>query len=221
MIKPGSIILFQGDSISDINRHTNLQDANHNRVMGIGFCNYIAARLLRERPTDNLKFYNKAIGGNRIVDLYARWKVDAINLKPDLISILIGVNDTWHAFSKQNGVEPERFEIVYRMMLDYTKQQLPQVQLVLCEPFVYQCGVVTEDWMEEMRQRQQTVKKLAMEFDGRFVPFQSALNKALDYAPPEYWLGDGVHPTLPGHWILSECWYETVIGGQVSGEPTG
>jgi len=212
MIKPGSIILFQGDSISDINRHVDVKDANHNRVMGIGFCNYIGARLLRERPADGLKFYNRAIGGNRIVDLYARWRADAINLKPDLISILIGINDTWHRFSKQNGVEPERYETVYRMLLEYTKQQLPEVQLVLCEPFLFQCGVVTEEWMDEMRQRQRSVKKLADEFGARFVPFQSALDKALEYAPPQYWVGDGVHPTMAGHWILAECWYESVIG---------
>ena len=212
MIKPGSTILFQGDSISDINRSVDVKDANHNRVLGIGFCNYIAARLLRERPADKLKFYNKAIGGNRIVDLYARWKIDALNLKPDVISILIGINDTWHRFSKQNGVDPRRYETVYRMLLEDTKEHLPKVRLILCEPFAYRCGVVTEEWIEELVQRQQTVKKLAEEFGAIFVPFQSALDKVLESAPPEYWVGDGVHPTLAGHWVLAECWYEAVIG---------
>lgn len=212
MIKPGTTLLFQGDSISDINRSVDVKDANHNRVLGIGFCNYIAARLLRERPADKLKFYNKAIGGNRIVDLYARWKIDAINLKPDVISILIGINDTWHGFSKQNGVEPGRYETVYRMLLEDTREKLPKVQLVLCEPFAHKCGVVTEEWIGDVRQRQQIVRKLAGEFDAIFVPFQSALDKVLEHAPPEYWLGDGVHPTLPGHWVLAECWYEAVIG---------
>ena len=212
MIKTGTTILFQGDSISDINRSVEVKEANHNRALGIGFCNYIAARLLRERPAGKLKFYNKSIGGNRIVDLYARWKIDAINLKPDLISILIGINDTWHKFSKQNGVEPKRYETVYRMLLEDTREQLPQVELVLCEPFAYKCGVVTEEWIGELSQRQQIVKKLAEEFGAIFVPFQSALDKVLEYAPPEYWLGDGVHPTMAGHWLLSECWYETVVG---------
>jgi len=211
MIKPGSTVLFQGDSISDINRSGDLKDVNHNRVLGIGFCNYIAARLLRERPADRLKFYNKSIGGNRIVDLYARWKIDAINLNPDVISILIGINDTWHRFSKQNGVDPRRFEAVYRMLLEDTKEHLPKVRLILGEPFAFRCGVVTEEWIEELVQRQQIVKKLAGEFGAIFVPFQSALDKVLEDAPPEYWVGDGVHPTLAGHWVLSECWYETVV----------
>lgn len=212
MIKPGNVVLFQGDSITDVHRQRGHKLANYSPALGFGYCNQLISRLLGERPTDNLKFFNRGVGGDRIVDLYARWKADAINLKPDLVSILIGVNDTWHRFSKQNGVEPERFEIIYRMLLDYTKKQLPQVQLVLCEPFIFKCGVVTDEWIEEMDQRRQSVKKLSEEFNTCFVPFQSALDKALEYTAPEYWIGDGVHPTIAGHWVLAQCWYETVLG---------
>jgi lysophospholipase L1-like esterase len=215
MIKAGSTILFQGDSITDTQRDRDVTQANHSHALGIGYCNHVAAHLLRERPADNLRFYNRGVSGDRIVDLYARWRVDAINLKPDVISILVGVNDTWHAFKAQNGVEPERYAMVYRMLLDYTRQQLPDVQFVLCEPFVLQCGEVTEAWIGEMSQRQQIVRRLADEFGAGFVPFQSALNEVLKFAPPDYWLADGVHPTIAGHRILAECWVETVTGAKI------
>jgi lysophospholipase L1-like esterase len=215
MIKAGSMILFQGDSITDTKRDRDVAQANYSHALGVGYCNHVAAYMLRQRPADNLQFYNRGISGNRIVDLYARWRVDAINLKPDVISILVGVNDTWHAFKAQNGVEPERYAMVYRMLLDYTRQQLPDVQFVLCEPFVLQCGEVTEAWIGEMGQRQQIVRRLADEFGAQFVPFQSALNEVLELAPAEYWLADGVHPTPAGHRVLAECWIETVTGTKI------
>ena len=97
-IKPNMKILFQGDSITDAGRNRDADTANIPSGLGSGYVNLIAAQLLRQHPEDNLQIYNRGISGNRIVDLYARWKVDAINLKPDLISVLIGVNDTWHEF---------------------------------------------------------------------------------------------------------------------------
>jgi lysophospholipase L1-like esterase len=212
LIEPGSTILFQGDSITDAGRQRESLEPNFRYALGMGYCNLIASQLLREQPSDDLKFYNRGVSGDRIVDMYARWKVDAINLKPDIISILIGVNDTWHEMTIQNGVEPERYEKIYRSLLEYTKQQLSSVQFILCEPFVLKCGVVTDTWGEEIRKRQHTVRQLADEFNGRFVAFQSALDSVLVDAPPEYWLSDGVHPTPAGHRILADCWYENVIG---------
>ena len=146
-----------------------------------------------------------------MVDLYARWKVDALNLHPNLISILIGVNDLWHEFMHQNGVELDRFETVYRMLLEYTKTSLPDVRLVICEPFVLACGVVTEGWQADMAQRQKIVKSLAEEFDATFVPFQTALDEACKEAPAAYWAPDGVHPSPAGHHVLAQCWLEAVV----------
>jgi acyl-CoA thioesterase I len=212
IIKPGNVILFQGDSITDTGRDQEITEPNIDHAAGVGYCNHLMAYMLRTRPADKLRFYNRGLSGNRIVDLYARWKVDAINLKPDIISILIGVNDTWHEFNFANGVEPVRYAQVYRMLLEYTQQQLPGIQWVLCEPFVLPCGVVTEAWVAEINERRRIVQQLAAEIEACFVPFQSALNQVLTLAPPEYWVHDGVHPTLAGHRVLAECWYETVTG---------
>ena len=211
LIKPNSTLLFQGDSITDTGRNREIAQPNVGSALGTGYANLIAAQLLAERSTDDLKIYNRGISGNRVVDLYARWRVDAINLQPDLISILIGVNDTWHGFMYNNGVETERYATVYRLLLEYTRQQLPSVQLVLCEPFVLPCGVVTEGWVAEMDQRREIVRQLAGEFGAIFVPFQSILNDALRQAPPDYWAADGVHPTPAGHRLLADGWLQQVL----------
>lgn len=210
IIRPNSTLLFQGDSITDTGRNREIAQPNVGSALGTGYANLIAAQLLAERSRDGFKVYNRGISGNRVVDLYARWRVDAINLQPDIISILIGVNDTWHGFMYNNGVEIERYATVYRMLLEYTRQQLPNVQLVLCEPFVLPCGVVTEGWIVEMDQRREIVRTLAGDFGAIFVPFQSMLKDALRQAPPDYWAADGVHPTPAGHRLLADGWLQYV-----------
>ncbi|MFN8446368.1 MAG: SGNH/GDSL hydrolase family protein [Caldilineaceae bacterium] len=210
-LKANTILLFQGDSITDANRSRENTTANSPSALGSGYVNLIAAKLLRSQPADGLQILNRGISGNRVVDLYGRWKVDGLNLQPDLISILIGVNDTWHGFMYDNGVEVERFATLYRMLLHWTKQQLPNVQLVLCEPFVLPCGVVTEAWMSEMSERQSVVRELANDFQAIFVPFQSAFNTAMQDAPAAYWAQDGVHPTPAGHQLMAESWLQSVV----------
>lgn len=210
LLKPNSKLLFQGDSITDTGRNREMVQPNLGSALGTGYCHLIAAQLLADRPNDGLQIYNRGISGNRVVDLYARWRVDAINLQPDVISILIGVNDTWHGFMYDNGVEVERYATIYRMLLEYTRQQLPKVQLVLCEPFVLPCGVVTPAWISEMDQRRTIVREVADAFDAVFVPFQSVLRDALRQAPAEYWAADGVHPTPAGHRLLADCWLQYV-----------
>jgi len=212
MLNPNNIILFQGDSITDAGRNRELSAPNVGAALGSGYVNLIAAHLLQTRPQDNLHIFNRGISGNRVTDLYARWKVDGINLQPDLISILIGVNDTWHEFMYGNGVEVDRYTTVYRLLLEYTKQRLPNVQLVLCEPFVLPCGVVTEGWIAEMAERRQVVRQLAAESGAIFVPFQSMFDAALAQAEPAYWAADGVHPTPAGHRLMTDTWLAAVAG---------
>jgi lysophospholipase L1-like esterase len=214
MLEADSIILFQGDSITDTQRHREIALPNHSHALGSGYVNHVAAHLLRRYPTSNLQIYNRGISGNRVVDLYARWRIDAININPTIISILIGVNDTWHHFRANNGVEVDRYAQIYRMLLEYTRQQLPLTRLVLCEPFVLPCGVVEAGWQEEMAERQQVVKSLAADFGAMFVPFQAQFDHVANTPLPQYWLVDGVHPTPAGHNLMAETWLQTVIGHQ-------
>lgn len=212
MIQNQDVIVFQGDSITDANRDRNQLAANDPYALGCGYANLIASQLLHKQPDAQLQIFNRGIGGDRILDLVARWKSDCLNLKPDVISILIGVNDTWHEFSSQNGVSVERYEAAYRDLLTDTKRRFPDVSLILCEPFVLLCGEVTEAWLPDIARRQRVVKSLATEFNAVFVPFQAALSDAVDLAPPSYWLADGVHPTAAGHHLLAQVWLESVNG---------
>jgi lysophospholipase L1-like esterase len=167
-----------------------------------------AAELFLAKPSDDLKIFNRGISGNRIVDLYSRIKSDIINLQPDFISILIGVNDTWHEKAHGNGVAVPKYERVYRELLGEVRSALPEVGFVLCEPFVLRCGVVTEEWIAEIDQRRSVVATLAQEFDALLIPFQSIFDDAVKLAPPPYWASDGVHPTAAGHLLMAKAWLE-------------
>jgi acyl-CoA thioesterase-1 len=212
MIEAGDVILFQGDSITDTGRNRPGDVPNAPGALGWGYAGRVAGRVLADRPADDLKFYNRGISGNRISDLYARWKVDALNLKPTLISILIGINDTWHDKKHDNGVEVPRYEMMYRELLKWTRDVLPEVKLVLCEPFYTPCGNVTDDWIPEIKERQAIVAQLADEFGGTLVKFQTMFDAACAEAPPEDWAGDGVHPSTGGHQRMADFWCKTVLG---------
>ena len=206
-------ILFQGDSITDAGR-TAMQGEN----LGTGYPLFVAGALREHYPEKGFDVVNRGISGNRVVDLYQRWKIDALNMKPDLISILIGVNDTWHEKGAHNGVEPPRYERVYRELLEWTLSVLPDVKLVLCEPFIltadqaspgYEPGknwAPWADWVGEIAERGEIVKNLAAETGATFLPLQSIFNNALGRAPADHWLRDGVHPTIAGHSLMADEW---------------
>ena len=210
MIDRGATVLFQGDSITDNGRTKEVLIPNHTIAMGWGYTGIISGALLEARPRDDLKFFNRGISGDRIIDMYARWNLDALNIKPDVLSILIGVNDTWHGFASNNGVDVKRYAAIYRLLLSHTREVLPAIQFVLCEPFVLKCGPVEGPWVDEIAQRQEVVRDLAGEFDAVLVPFQAALDAKLTDAPPEHWADDGVHPTPAGHVVLARCWMDAV-----------
>jgi lysophospholipase L1-like esterase len=211
MIPKNSTILFQGDSITDCGRNREAGSTPNNlEGLGRGYALMAAAELLITRPADGLRAFNRGISGNRVVDLYARIQGDILNLKPDLLSILIGVNDTWHGKNPDwsNGVAIPKYERIYRDLLNEVSEALPTVKFVLCEPFVLRCGVVRDDWVEEIDERRAVVAKLAKEFGAVLVPFQSMFDEAVNLAPSEYWAADGVHPSAAGHLLMAKCWLE-------------
>ncbi|MDD3153917.1 MAG: SGNH/GDSL hydrolase family protein [Victivallaceae bacterium] len=199
-------VLFQGDSITDAGRNYNAE-VNSVPSLGPGYSCRIAGRLTVDHPEIEWTVYNKGISGHRVVDLYARWKVDAINLAPDVLSILIGINDTWHAFNYNNGVEVPRYERIYREMLTWTKTALPNVKLVLLEPYL----LPAEDklaWFPEVNERREVVARLAEEFQAVFVPLQSIFDEASKRAPWQTWSADGVHPSYAGHQLIADAWVQ-------------
>lgn len=208
MIENNDVILFQGDSITDVGRARDNQLPNNAVALGHGYALMAGAVLLEKYAASQLKIYNRGIGGDRVVDLAARWEQDTLALKPTVLSILVGVNDTWRGQdgNSQRYVPIDQYEQVYRQILTDTRSNLDGIKLILCEPFVLPCGAVNEGWFPEFDQRRAVVKKLADEFDTVFVPFQQAFNSAIEKSDPQYWSGDGVHPTPAGHQLMTQTW---------------
>lgn len=203
-------ILFQGDSITDCIRRR--EDFSN---VGNGYALLLKAQLGFEYP-EKFDFQNRGIGGNRIVDLYARIKSDIINLKPDYLSILIGVNDVWHELGGcHNGVDAEKFERIYCMMIEEIKEALPQIDIVILEPFCLE-GSATENTEEEpdrwnifrseVLKRAQKAKAVAEKYNLFFIPLQSKFDEVSKTTENTYWLRDGVHPTAMGHEIIKREW---------------
>jgi len=211
MIQNKMKVLFQGDSITDAGRNRGQGGDNENpgKHLGGGYAMIAAAELLSQFP--DLEVRNLGISGNRVTDLYARTKEHIWNLEPDLLSILIGVNDTWHEFSRAAGVDVARYARIYRTLLDETKERLPNIKFVLCEPFVLNCGVVTSEWRTEVDQRREVVAELARDFDAILVPYQELFDEAIKEAPPEHWAADGVHPSPAGNYRMAKMWLERVL----------
>ena len=202
-------ILFQGDSITDCGRRTGGGCGYETDGVGPGYPGLIKSRILRDRPDrDDIEFVNRAISGNRIVDLYARWKADAINLKPDILSILVGVNDSWHE-ENGNGVEPERAERIYRELLAWTREKLPEARLVLLEPFTLPIGAGAR-LAAEVTLRGAYTRRLADEFGATFVPLQALFDEACRASRPEHWSADGVHLLPAGHQLVADAWLAAV-----------
>lgn len=206
----GYTFLFQGDSITDGNRTRN-SDWNH--VMGHGFAYLIASRLWYDHPEKKFQFFNRGVSGNKITDLAARWQSDTFDLKPDLLNILVGVNDTEAAVKGNKENTTDQFESDYRKLLERTKEKLPDVQLVLCIPFLFPVGRVKdklEVYQKELRPRQEIVRKLAKEFNAIEIDFQSEFDKALKKAAADYWIWDGIHPMPAGHELMARFWINEV-----------
>lgn len=207
--KKAVTILFQGDSITDGNRGRN-EDPNH--IMGHGYAFSIASRLGADYPDRNLRFINKGISGNTVLDLSNRWESDAISIAPDVISILAGVNDVYFKL-RENKTPSYDFEETYRGLLNRTRQFLPGVLLVLGGPFILPVGMVKEDnerWGAEIKQRQEAVLRLAREFKCVFVDYQHIFSKACARAAADYWIWDGIHPTVAGHELMARGWIDAV-----------
>lgn len=205
-----STILFQGDSITDTSRSREINQGHAYWALGAGYAMMLAARYLKEQPGDQLTFLNRGVSGNRIVDLYARILADTINLQPTHLSVLIGVNDTWHRFKHQNGIAVPKYARLYEAFLSEVREALPNIHFILAEPFVLPAGPVTDDWRAEIDERRAVVRELAGQFSAVLVPYQQAFDQALESAPATYWAEDGVHPTVAGHALMAEVWHQAV-----------
>ncbi|MDR6945239.1 SGNH/GDSL hydrolase family protein [Mucilaginibacter pocheonensis] len=209
----GDVILFQGDSITDWGRDRNKTEPNTTSTLGSGYALITASKLLLDHPDKDLKIYNKGISGNKVFQLADRWDDDCLALKPNILSIHIGVNDFWHTLSSGYKGTIETYIADYKKLLTRTKAALPDVKLVICEPFASKdVKAVDDKWYPTFPQFGKAARDIATEFGAIFVPYQAAFDKALALAPAPYWSLDGVHPSVAGEALMAQTWLKAVVG---------
>lgn len=195
--------LFQGDSITDAGRDDENQD---NFGLGCGYALLLASEIEKNNK-GKIKFINRGKSGDRITDVYARIKEDIINLKPDYMSILIGVNDVSHELTMNCGVTPKKFGMIYELLIEEIKESLPEIKIIILEPFVLK-GTATEklwsDFNCEVRKLADVSKQVAQKYNLKFVPLQDKFDELSADGDTRYWSVDGIHPTSAGHQIIKE-----------------
>ncbi len=210
-LNAGDVVLFQGDSITDSGRDRTNTAPNNAKMLGTGYPYLAASDLLLNHPALNLQIFNRGISGNKVFQLADRWDADALTFKPNVISIMIGVNDFWHTLTNGYTGTIETYRTDYKKLLDRTKQALPDVKFIIGEPFAVN-GVksVTDKWYPKFDEYRAVSKEIAAEYNASFIPYQSIFNEAIKTAPGSYWTADGVHPTLAGANLMAHAWLKTV-----------
>jgi lysophospholipase L1-like esterase len=208
---PGSRMLFLGDSITDMKWGRNERDRNH--YLGHSYVYLIASRLGVDLPQAKLEFFNRGMSGHRLADLKARWQKDAIDMKPDVLSILIGVNDVGRSGAK--GVDLKKWEEDYRFILDASRKANPKLRLVLLDPFVLRSGrLKNEDAWKQMRGEVDKlcgmVSQLVITYKAVHLRTQEVFDAAAEAVSPGHWIWDGVHPLPQGHELIARRWLEEV-----------
>jgi lysophospholipase L1-like esterase len=205
--KKGSRILFQGDSITDMNWGRKQHDRNH--YLGHSYVYLIAARLGVDLARQRLDILTRGISGSAVADLRQRWQTDAIDMKPDLLSILIGTNDV------NLGVKPDAFESDYRWILDASRKANPDLRLVLLDPFILKSGPLANEpaWTTRRSPTDRMrviVARLANDYDAVHIKTQDIFDQAAAADTPEQWMWDGVHPLPQGHELIARNWLNEV-----------
>lgn len=199
------LVMFQGDSITDADRARSTSSD-----LGRGYALMAAGWFAARYPERDVRFLNRGIGGDRVVDLLARWDDDCLALRPDVLTILIGINETWRAFDPGDPTPTASFERSYRELLARTRDTLPQTRLILMEPFSVPVSPDREAWRTDLDPKIQVVRRLAREFGALLTPLDGLFAQAATRRGPAYWAEDGVHPTPAGHALIAQAWLRTV-----------
>ncbi len=195
--------LFQGDSITDAGRDDENQD---NFGLGCGYA-FLLASDIEKNNKSKIKFINRGKSGDRITDVYARIKEDIINLKPDYMSILIGVNDVSHELTMNCGVTPKKFRMIYELLIEEIKDSLPEINIIILEPFVLKGSATEKLWDEfncEVRKLADVAKQVSQKYALKFVLLQDKFDELSCDGDTRYWSVDGIHPTSAGHQVIKE-----------------
>ena len=194
--------LFQGDSITDAGRRRDEYGKD-----SYGYPTFVEGILGAKYP-NAFDFINMGVSGNRSVDMLARIKEDAINYKPDVLTVLIGVNDVWHELGgRRNGIDADLYFTYYEMFVTQVLKMCPKTKIFILEPFVLKASATEKDWnifKNEVHLRAVKAKELAEKYSLPFIPLQETFDELTETAPADHWLKDGVHPAPAGHYLIAE-----------------
>lgn len=200
-------VLFQGDSITDAGRDRSHYYPNDARGMGTGYVLDIVSQLMGNNPDTGWTCYNRGISGNKVYQLAERWQDDCLQLQPDVLSILIGVNDFWHMINGNYAGTASIYDQDLRRLLDRTLKVYPDVKLILGEPFAVKGGTaITDKWHPGFYDYQKAAAKIAKDYNAVWIPYQKVFDDALKTAPVAYWCPDGVHPSIAGAFLMAKAW---------------
>lgn len=214
-------ILFQGDSLTDACRDKEAGVTDPNKILGVGYVNAAAQYLMSMDP--QIRVLNHGVNGNRIMDLYARWIEDTLNVDFQILSILCGVNDVGFDLRMNKGADAEKFAFIYDRMLHEVKEKKPEAVLVLCEPFLcrlnrdeadYGTDIIDnwEIWDGRIKELAEVVRDLAGKYEAVLVPCRKLFADACRLAPASRWSVDGIHLTTAGNGLLAREWIRCVKG---------
>jgi lysophospholipase L1-like esterase len=211
-LKSDSIVLFQGDSITDCGRNKEPgQNPFDPKDQGQGYPAKVAELWKVRFPDCGVRFVNRGISGNRTGDLLERYEKDFVALKPDLVSILIGINDTWRRYDRNDPTDATVFGNRYRALLTNIKRDLPAARIVIIEPFLLGSLPERNLWREDLDPKIQVVRSLAREFADIFVPMDGLfVSYAVKGLTDLEMAADGVHPTSLGHGIIAAEWLKAI-----------
>jgi len=207
LIGKNEVVLFQGDSITDAGRNREAGgDANSAAAMGKGYAWMAASQVLVDSPDAGLKIFNRGINGDKVFQLADRWQADCLDLKPNVLSILVGVNDFAHVHKWKGEGSVQKYESDYHALIQRTKEALPSVKLIICEPFILKVGLVDDSWLPGFAEYRAAAKRVAENAGAPFVEFQTMFDRAVKFAPAEQWAADGIHPTTVGAALMAHWW---------------
>lgn len=212
LLQNGEVILFQGDSITDANRDRNNEQPNDSYALGRGYAYLAAASLLKSQPNLDIKVYNRGVSGNKVHQLAERWDKECLQLQPTILSILIGVNDFWHTLTHNYDGTIQVYLDDYRKLLDRTLSELPNLKLIIGEPFAIN-GVkaVTDEWYPAFDRYREATHLIATEYQAVFIPYQRIFDDAAKLTgDASYWTYDGVHTSLAGAQLMATTWLESL-----------
>ncbi len=204
LIQPNTTVLFQGDSITDVGRNRETDD------LGGGYPRFVAGLFTSKYPGMNVKFLNKGISGNRTTELLSCWEEDCLALKPDFLSILIGINDTWRRFDSDTPTTAQQYESNYRTLLTQVRERLGDIPILIMEPFLMPFVPDKLNWREDLDPKIHAARKIAQEFHAHYLPLDGLFASKSIECGYEIWSADGVHPTVAGHALIARQWLKLV-----------